>query len=221
MSRATNDQWPIVLFADDSRLERIMVEHILTEAGYRTLLANDGHEAMQQLSRPDAPLLVLLDWMMPGPSGPEIVRWLRAQEGGKRFYVMLLTGMDSASDVVAGFDSGADDFVTKPFRADELIARLRAGSRVLALQRELSEKVEHLEAAMREVNQLRGLIPICMHCHRIRGEGEHWQRLEAYIEEHSGASFSHSLCEQCLEKYYPESDGESASPTENRDEEAA
>jgi CheY-like chemotaxis protein len=195
---------PAVLVADDSRLERAMLDHILSRDGFPIVMAVDGNEAMKLLADPASPRMVILDWVMPGPNGPEIVRWLRDQPHGRAAYVLLLTGKDSSSDIVTGLDAGADDFMTKPFRADELLARLRAGSRVLWLQQQLEDKVLRMEAAMAEVRRLRGLIPICMHCHRIRSEGEHWQGLEAYIEEHSDASFSHSLCEDCLQLHYPE-----------------
>jgi CheY-like chemotaxis protein len=195
---------PAVLVADDSKVERAMLEHILSREGFPIVMAVDGHAAVKVLEDPESPRLVLLDWEMPGPNGPEIVRWLRKQPHGRAAYVVLLTGKDSTDDIVEGLDSGADDFMTKPFRADELLARLRAGARVLWLQRQLAEEVARLEATMAEVRRLRGLIPICMHCHRIRTEGEHWQKLEAYIEEHSDASFSHSLCEDCLKVHYPE-----------------
>jgi CheY-like chemotaxis protein len=195
---------PVVLVADDSKLERRMLEHILSRDGYPIVMAVDGHQTIEVLKDPGSPRMILLDWVMPGPNGPEIVRWLREQPHGRNAFVVLLTAMDSADDIVAGLDAGADDFMTKPFRPDELLARLRAGGRVLWLQQQLAEEVARLEAAMAEVRQLRGLIPICMHCHRIRTEGEHWQKLEAYIEEHSDASFSHSLCDDCLRVHYPE-----------------
>lgn len=197
---------PTILVADDSKLERMMLEHILAEHGYPIVFAMDGNEARRLLEDPASPRLVILDWVMPGPDGPEIVRWLRRQPHGKSAYVMLLTARDTSGDIVEGLDSGADDFITKPFRADELLARIRAGARVLSLQQQLEERFTQLEAAMAEVRRLQGLIPICMHCHRIRNEGEHWQKLEAYIEQHSDATFSHSLCEECLQKYYPEDD---------------
>lgn len=207
MTHGAPEDRPAVLVADDSKLERVMLEHILTAAGFGVVLACDGREALACLRSPDAPRLLVLDWEMPGPSGPDLVRWLRGRPDSESSYAVLLTAKDAAEDIVAGLESGADDFIKKPFRADELIARLRAGMRVLSLQRELQDKITHLEAALSEVRQLRGLIPICMHCHSIRTDGEHWQRLEAYLEEHSDASFSHALCESCLQAFYPENDG--------------
>lgn len=208
---------PAVLVADDSKLERTMLEHILSREGFPLVMAADGHQAVEVLKDPAAPRMVLLDWVMPGPNGPEIVQWLREQPHGGSAYVVLLTAKDSADDIVRGLDAGADDFMSKPFRADELLARLRAGARVLWLQQQLAGEVARLAAALAEVHRLRGLIPICMHCHRIRTEGEHWQKLEAYIEEHTDASFSHSLCNECLQAYYPEAEGTPGTPPADRE----
>ncbi len=210
---------PTVLVADDGAVERRMLSHVLQREGFPIELKEDGQQVLERLGAAGAPRLLLLDWEMPGRTGPELVRWLRARPGGEQYYVVLLTGRDALEDIVEGLDSGADDFISKPFRAGELVARLRAGARVLWLQQQLLEKVARLEAARAEVRQLRGLIPICMHCHRIRTEGEQWQRLEAYLEAHSDASFSHSLCDECLRTHYPEVAAERE--TEAREREAA
>ena len=102
-----------------------------------------------------------------------------------------------------GLEAGADDYIVKPVDSQELRARINAGVRIIELQKALADRVRELEEEKKHVKTLQGLIPICMHCHRIRDDKEIWERLETYIERHSNAAFSHALCPECLEKYYP------------------
>jgi DNA-binding response OmpR family regulator len=118
--------------------------------------------------------------------------------------VILLTARDEKGDIVEGLGAGANDFVIKPFDPGELKARLAVGQRVITLQASLNDRIRELSAALEHVKTLQGIIPICMHCHKIRNDSESWQRIDRYIEEHSSAMFSHGLCPDCLAKHYPE-----------------
>ncbi len=100
---------------------------------------------------------------------------------------------------MAGLDSGADDYITKPFDRDELQARINVGLRMAALQQSLAERVADLEEALKRVKQLQGLLPICCYCKCIRNDGNYWQRVEEYIGEHSDAQFSHGICPKCFD----------------------
>ena len=135
--------------------------------------------------------------MMPELDGPEVCRRVRRELPLANMYLMLLTARESRGDLVAGLDAGADDYITKPFDAEELRARVQVGVRVLTLQKSLAERVEELQAALSNVKQLRGLLPICSYCKRIRGDDQYWQQLEGYIAEHSDAQFSHGICPTC------------------------
>ena len=194
---------PRILVADDSRVTRQIVSHVLESGGFTIVTACDGLEAEHISRQPDTPRIFLLDGEMPGLSGVELARRLRGNPVHERSYIVLVTGNDSDEALIEGLGAGADDYVKKPFRGRELLARARAGARVVQLQIELSVRMSELESALSEVKTLRGLVPICMHCHRIRSESQEWQRLERYIEAHSDASFSHSICEACLELHYP------------------
>jgi two-component system cell cycle response regulator len=127
----------LVLIADDETISRRMLAKMLTDCGYQVVTASDGAEAWRMLERPDAPRLAILDWMMPGMTGPALCRELRTLKREPYTYVLLLTARADKQDVVVGIDSGADDYVTKPFDAQELQVRLRAGRRILDLQDEL------------------------------------------------------------------------------------
>jgi len=147
---------------------------------------------------------VVLDWILPRLDGLEVCRRIRARPDGEFFYIIMLTAREDHNDIVEGLKAGADDYVTKPFNHEELHARVRNGIRIIGLKEELKAKVAELQKALEHVKQLQGIIPICMHCHRIRDEKKIWHRLEQYIQEHSEAKLSHALCDECLKKFYPE-----------------
>jgi len=131
------DRTTKILIAEDDPTSRLTLRAALAKLGYEIEIAGDGRAAWEALQRIDAPEIAILDWMMPDVTGPEICRRLRARESGPYVYVILLTMMTELSALVEGLESGADDFISKPFRLPELYARLRAGQRVIDLQREL------------------------------------------------------------------------------------
>lgn len=190
-----------VLVADDEPVSRTVVAAMLRKGGYQVQLAGDGEQAWAALQHPDAPLLAIVDWMMPGIDGVEICRRLRQIETPTPTYVILLTSRDAAADIVEGLSAGADDYVTKPPDEGELLARISVGARVIALQQTLADRVRKLEEALSKVKQLQGLLPICSYCKRIRDDQNYWQQVESYISVHSGVQFSHSYCPDCFVKY--------------------
>ncbi len=194
----------MVLIAEDDPVTSRLLRNILFQRGYAVRLVGDGDRAWSILSQPDSPRLVILDWMLPGKTGVEICNDLRKLNFKLPHYIIIITSRGEKSDIVRGLNSGADDYLIKPINGGELAARLEVGLRVLNLQRKLLRKVDELEDAMQHIKQLQGLLPICMHCHRIRNDADVWQRLEIYISEHSDATFSHSLCPECYRKYYSE-----------------
>ena len=193
-----------VLIADDSRSMRMVIGRSLKQGGYDLQIVEDGHALREAIQRPDAPRIIVSDWVMPGPSGVDICREMRQLPGGDRFYFIVVTANTEPDHLLEALQAGADDFICKPFSSEELLARVNAGHRVVELQASLESKIAELGAALAEVRTLRGLLPICMHCHRIRTGSDDWQKLEAYLEEHSEAQMSHALCDECLEKFYPD-----------------
>ncbi|MBU8922443.1 MAG: response regulator transcription factor [Bacteroidales bacterium] len=203
-----------ILIAEDDLTSRKILEKILVSNGYEVTVTADGKAALDVLQGENPPKLVLLDWMMPELDGIEVCRRLRAEGRSLSLYLILLTARGNKEDIVSGLESGADDYIIKPFEKDELLARVQAGERILGLQSELNSKVDQLQEALAHVKSLQGIIPICAHCHKIRGDDESWEKMESYIESNSGAEFSHSICDECLEKLYPEDDEEKAETVE-------
>ncbi|MCL5745323.1 MAG: diguanylate cyclase [Acidobacteria bacterium] len=133
-----------ILIADDSVIDRHILESSLRKWSYEAVTACDGIEAWELLQAPDAPRLAILDWMMPGLTGVEICRRLRLEDRGAYTYVLLLTSRSEKEDLVEGMESGADDYIAKPFDNHELKVRLRAGRRIVELQSELVDAREAL-----------------------------------------------------------------------------
>jgi len=188
-----------ILIAEDDLVSRRVLEATLVRWGYEVVVAVDGEVAWQVLEREDTPRLAVLDRMMPGADGVELCRRVRALGRAEPTYLILLTGCDSTDDVVTGLEAGADDYVIKPFAHPELRARVRVGERVVALRASLAQRVRELEAALAQVKQLQGMLPICCYCKKIRDDGNYWQQVEHYIASHSGARFSHGICPECFD----------------------
>lgn len=195
---------PRVLVAEDEAVTRHLLTSTLTRFGYDVLAVSDGAAAWDALSGPNPPNLALLDWQMPGVDGPQICQKVRARQAGSYTYLLLVTARSSKSDIVEGLSAGADDFISKPVDLEELRARLHVGERVLLLEQRLADQIARLQEEKAHVQELQGMIPICMHCKRVRNTEQIWERVETYIEAHSSAKFSHALCQNCLEEYYPD-----------------
>jgi diguanylate cyclase (GGDEF)-like protein len=133
-----------ILIAEDDPVTRRALEAALTKAGYQVLTACDGAGAWEILQGLEAPRLAILDWMMPGMDGPQVCREVRKRNDRTYVYLILLTSRDRKQDVIEGLEAGADDYLTKPFDAFELKARLNVGRRILGLQGQLLEVCEEL-----------------------------------------------------------------------------
>jgi two-component system, cell cycle response regulator len=140
-----------VLIAEDSGPSRLVLEKTLRRWGYDVVSCRDGAQAWEELGKRDAPPLAILDWMMPGYSGPELCRMVRERAREPYTYILLLTSRTEREDLIQGLESGADDYITKPFDQSELNVRLRTGLRILDLQSELVQAREALrEQAMKD-----------------------------------------------------------------------
>jgi DNA-binding response OmpR family regulator len=193
-----------VLIAEDDLTSRQILESLLRKWDYDVIAVANGTDALEHLKAADAPRIAVLDWMMPGLNGVEVCSKVRETDSGDPHYIILLTAQSNKEDIVAGLAAGANDYIIKPFDYSELQARLEVGVRVIRLQRDLAGRIVELQDALEHVKTLQGLLPICMHCKSIRTDEKSWERIEEYIADHSDAQFTHGLCPDCLEKYYPE-----------------
>lgn len=131
-----------ILIADDEPVSRRILQGLLVKWGYAVVSVEDGNTAWEHLKAPDAPRMALLDWMMPGLNGVDVCREMRRHRPEPYTYILLLTAKDAKESVVEGLESGADDYLTKPFHPQELKARIRVGLRLLELEDSLVQARE-------------------------------------------------------------------------------
>jgi sigma-B regulation protein RsbU (phosphoserine phosphatase) len=207
-----------ILIVDDSRDEQELLVTRLRSAGYRSLLVADSAEtALKILARnndgssAEQVELVLMDIMMPGLDGLEACRRIRATERLHDIPIIVITVKTKDQDLVEAFAAGAMDYIRKPVTPAELVARVSSALTLRAertmreaRERELLMRTQELERALREVKVLRGLIPICAQCKRVRTETGGWEQLEEYVRSHSEAEFSHGICHVCMKQVYPD-----------------
>ncbi|MGE0785379.1 MAG: diguanylate cyclase [Sandaracinaceae bacterium] len=126
-----------VLVADDSQVSRKLLGRLLAGWGYDVVPCENGAEAWELLSGPDAPKLAILDWVMPGLDGIEVCRLLREHPSGRHVFVYLVSARSSPEDMLRGLEAGANDYLIKPFNHAELRVRLQNGRRLVELHDEL------------------------------------------------------------------------------------
>jgi len=192
-----------ILVAEDEKTSRMILERTLAKAGHDVVAVEDGLKALA-LIQEEVPDMLITDWMMPDLDGLELCSRVRALNLCSYVYIMLLTALTDKERIIEGLDAGADDYITKPFDRPELLARIGAGERVIQLEKSLRQKNAELSEALAHIKQLKGILPICMHCKKIRNDENYWQQVEEYVASHSEADFSHSICPECLEEHYPE-----------------
>jgi sigma-B regulation protein RsbU (phosphoserine phosphatase) len=207
-----------ILIVDDSRDEQELLSTRLRAAGYGSLMVADSADAaFVILGRDNAGQrtgvvdLILMDIMMPGVDGLEACRWITTTESLQDIPIIVITAKTDEKDLLAAFAAGAMDYIRKPFNPVELVARVASALTLKeertarkAREQELLVRTQELERALGEVKVLRGLIPICAKCKRVRTDTGDWQRLEEYIQDHSNAEFSHGLCQVCMKAVYPD-----------------
>ena len=192
-----------VLIADDDLTSRNVLSSILKKLGCEVVPTVNGVEALAAMRQPEAPRLAILDWMMPEMDGVEVCRQLTANKTDQPPYIIILTTRDKKEDIVAGLDAGANDYLTKPFSVAELRARIGVGRRMLEMQAQLASTITELREALNHIKTLRGIVPICAKCKKIRDDKGYWERVEVYVSRHSEAQFSHGLCPDCMAALYP------------------
>jgi len=133
-----------VLVAEDDLTARTILAGVLKKWGYDPVTVHDGQEAWNALQEPGCPSLVIMDWMMPGIDGLEVIRRVRSTLTEQSPYIILLTSRDEKSDIYLGLETGANDYICKPFDNEELWARIRVGQRTVELQNNLLETRQNL-----------------------------------------------------------------------------
>lgn len=207
MSEANPAEIRILVVEDDTDVA-CGTARLLERAGYAIAIASDGVDALKTMQT-FHPHLVLSDRNMPAMDGMEMCRRIKTDPAYADVFVILISGtFTQSAEQVAGLNSGADGYIVRPIDNSELVARMEAYVRILRLNQILREKNAALEAALTRVKLLSGLLPICAACKQIRDDKGYWNQLEKYLQEHSEAIFSHSLCPACSKIYFPDLEDE-------------
>ncbi len=146
-----------ILIAEDDYISRLLLKKSIAAMGHEVLEAVNGKQAWKMFEE-NKPPMIITDWMMPEMDGLELCQKIRSFNKTTYFYIMLLTAKDKTSDLVEVFTAGADDYITKPFKPDELKSRINTGKRVLKLQHEMSEKNRALDKALKELQETQSQI---------------------------------------------------------------
>jgi PleD family two-component response regulator len=194
---------PNILAVDDTRPNLRLLVGILAEGGYKVRPAANGRMALEA-AKVEPPDLILLDIMMPEMNGFEVCRQLKADERTRDIPIIFISALDETLDKVKAFAIGGVDYITKPFQAEEVLARVKTHLTIRNLQKSLQEQNRQLQEALANVKTLKGLLPICANCKKIRDDEGYWQQVEVYVRDHSEAEFSHGICPDCIKKLYPE-----------------
>ncbi len=202
-----------ILIADDDAITRKIIKETIEDWGHDVIVASDGQEALDAYKADPEINVAILDWMMPNMTGLEACEEIRKIDRKPSAFILVLTSRTSKKDLADALHRGADDYVTKPFDLAELQARIDVGSRLIDLQLDLQTKIIELKAALEEVKQLQGIIPMCAWCKRIRDDSDYWSSVETYISEHSEIEFSHGICPDCFAKEKNDVIGMDKTPT--------
>ncbi|MCF8129170.1 MAG: response regulator [Deltaproteobacteria bacterium] len=199
-----------ILVVDDTKENLRILADALGEEGYKVRPALSGRMALEA-ARKELPDLILLDILMPGMDGYEVCETLKADQALKDVPVIFISALNEVGDKMKGFSAGGVDYISKPFRTEEVLARVKTHLTLRHLQKDVEGKNTQLrklnrdlQRALDEIKTLRGIIPICSSCKKIRDDDDSWQRIEKYISAHSEAVFSHSICPDCAKKLYPD-----------------
>jgi CheY-like chemotaxis protein len=202
-----------ILVVDDRPENLLAMEALLEQPGVRVVTAASGPETLSLMLEHDF-ALILLDVQMPGMDGFETAELIRGSDRTRHVPIIFVTAISKdQAHVFKGYDAGAVDYLKKPIEPAILLSKVKVFCEMSRKERlirtqlaEIEEKNKQLEKQLQEIKTLRGFIPICSACKKIRNDEGYWEAIEVYIRDHSAAEFSHGLCPDCIETLYKKYD---------------
>ena len=185
-----------VLIVDDIAESNDVLAITLESEGYEVAAAMSGEEALQ-IAEAYLPDLVLMDVRMGGIDGFDTCRRLKNNKVTSNIPVIFITASARTKDIEEGFSCGGVDYVTKPFRQGEVLARVRAHLHIRRLLERQEKLINELRDSLKKVKTLSGLLPICAWCKNVRDDKGYWNQLEAYLRDNSEVDFTHAICPDC------------------------
>ncbi len=199
----------ILIVEDDPFFQRVLLKRFMAE-GYQVFAASDGREGMKAIVSFE-PDLVISDWMMPEVDGLELCQSVKTGLKEAAPYFILLTAKGEISNKLLALDTGADDYLVKPCDQGELMARVRAGLRIVLLTQELRSTVEELHVANIELQGARAEVerlshetmPVCSFCRKVRDTNGDWHPLEEYVAQRTQTELTDGICPDCRIEHFP------------------
>lgn len=191
MITATDIHNARILIVDDQQANVRLFERVLSGAGYTSVASTMDPRQVCELHRKNRYDLIVLDLQMPGMDGFDVMEGLKEIENDGYLPVLVITAHPGHK--LRALQAGARDFISKPIDLAEVLARVYNMLEVRLLHRDLRR-------ALDEVTTLRGLIPICAWCKKVRDDQGYWQQIEAYLSKHIQATFTHGICAECERK---------------------
>jgi sigma-B regulation protein RsbU (phosphoserine phosphatase) len=195
------------LIVEDDNIMRRMLRRAAMSIGHEVTGCVTAEKALEACQANKYPLIIL-DWILPGMDGLEFCRRIRRMPDGEDCIIIMVTARNKPEDLLAVLDAGADDYIAKPFDLKLLKTRITVAERMVLNQerrrRAEEEKVRlisGLKEALDKIKTLKGLRTICEFCNKVRGDGDSWLELEAYIKENSEELFTHSVCPVCIKEH--------------------
>jgi DNA-binding response OmpR family regulator len=192
-----------ILVVDDEEMVLEYLSKRLEKHNYEVVTCLSGEKALEKVKALDFDV-VILDVILPGIDGYEVCRRLKSDKKTSGIMVLILSVRKTVQERLKGYSVEADDYITKPYDPEELLAKVQI---LLRLKNALDERdrfIYKLQQALSKVKTLSGLLPICSSCKKIRDDKGYWNQIEDYIRAHSPAHFSHSVCPECAKRLYPE-----------------
>ena len=192
-----------ILVVDDEEMVVLYLSKRLKKHNYDVVTCLSGEEALETVKASDFDV-VILDVMLPGMDGYEVCRRLKSDKKTSGIMVLILSVRRTLEERLKGYEVEADDYVTKPYDPEELLAKVQILVRLKNALDERDRVIYKLEEALSKVRTLCGLLPICSVCKRIRDDQGYWNQIEDYVRKHCPAEFSHGICPECAKRHYPE-----------------
>lgn len=200
-----------ILIVDDRPENLLSMESLIESPELNIVRASSGNEALGLMLDYEF-AIVLLDVQMPGMDGFETAELMRGSERMKHVPIIFVTALSKDQKYVfRGYESGAVDYLFKPLEPEVLKSKVKIFCEIYRQKRiiqnqltEIEEKNDVLQRQLKEIKVLKGFLPICASCKKIRDDKGYWTQVEKYVADHSEAKFSHGICPDCAKKLYPE-----------------
>ncbi len=204
MDNITDIEKARILIVDDQAENLLFFYHTLKSSDRDIIRVSSGKDALLEAERLEF-AVIILDVQMPEMDGFETATLLRKSSLNANTPIIFATAKrQEEAAVFQGYESGAVDYMFKPVEPLILRCKINIFLALYRQKKELEQKNRELQEALNHINTLRGIIPICMHCKKVRNDSGYWEQVEKYVKDHSGAEFTHGICPDCLNRLFPD-----------------